>query len=268
MMKQLVLAAALFGIFSTAALADDRYATRPPVVLSPDLTAPWINQLGGGTVRPVVYQRPVIQPQQRGLFQRRIIRRAPQVSPQTVSAINPGIPSIRHPIEPQYLPQMVDYDTTEKPGTIVIDTNNRFLYLVMQGGKARRYGVGVGKPGFEWAGAHKITRKTEWPDWTPPSEMISREAAKGHYLPARMDGGAETRSAPAPCISARHFTASTAPTRPGRSAAPSPPAASACATKTSSTFTTASASEPASSSCKGGPILTAPRVFSDAKGTL
>ncbi|MGO8084808.1 L,D-transpeptidase [Rhizobium leguminosarum] len=191
MMKQLVLAAALFGIFSTVAIADDRYATRPPVVLSPDLTAPWINQLGGGRVRPVVYQRPVVQPQQRGLFQRRIIRRAPQVSPQTVSAINPGIPSIRRPIEPQYLPQMVDYDTAEKPGTIVIDTNNRFLYLVMQGGKARRYGVGVGKPGFEWAGAHKITRKTEWPDWTPPSEMISREAAKGHYLPARMDGGSE-----------------------------------------------------------------------------
>ncbi|MGR9294203.1 L,D-transpeptidase [Rhizobium leguminosarum] len=191
MMKQLVLAAALFGIFSTAALADDRYATRPPVVLSPDLTAPWINQLGGGTVRPVAYQRPVVRQQQRGLFQRRVLRQAPQAAPQTVSAINPGIPSIRHPIEPQYLPQMVDYDTQEKPGTIVIDTNNRFLYLVMQGGKARRYGVGVGKPGFEWAGAHKITRKTEWPDWTPPSEMISREAAKGHYLPARMDGGAE-----------------------------------------------------------------------------
>ncbi|MGV4792923.1 L,D-transpeptidase family protein [Rhizobium sp. F40D2] len=191
MMKQLVLAAALFGMCSAAALADDRYATRPPVVLSPDLTAPWINQLGGGTVRPVVYQRPVVRQQQRGLFQRRVLRQAPQVAPQTVSAINPGIPSIRHPIEPQFLPQMVDYDTEEKPGTIVIDTNNRFLYLVMDGGKARRYGVGVGKPGFEWAGAHKITRKQEWPDWTPPSEMISREAAKGHYLPARMDGGAE-----------------------------------------------------------------------------
>ncbi|MDC9808182.1 L,D-transpeptidase [Rhizobium binxianense] len=191
MMKHLVLAAALVGIFSTTAMADDRYATRPPVVLSPDLTAPWINQLGGGTVRPVVYQRPVVQTQQRGLFQRRIIRQAPQVAPQTVSAINPGIPSIRHPIEPQFLPQIVDYDTQEKPGTIVIDTNNRFLYLVMEGGKARRYGVGVGKPGFEWAGAHKISRKTEWPDWTPPSEMVSREAAKGHYLPARMDGGPE-----------------------------------------------------------------------------
>ncbi|MBX4865567.1 L,D-transpeptidase [Rhizobium bangladeshense] len=190
MMKHIVLAAAFCGIFSTAAIADDRYATRPPVILSPDLTAPWINQLGG-KVRPVVYQRPVVQRQQRGLFQRRVLRQAPQAAPQTVSAINPGIPAIRRPIEPQYLPQMVDYTTTEKPGTIVIDTNNRFLYLVMEGGRARRYGVGVGKPGFEWAGVHKITRKTEWPDWTPPSEMISREAAKGHYLPARMDGGPE-----------------------------------------------------------------------------
>ena len=185
MMKQLVLAAALFGIFSTAAIADDRYATRPPVVLSPDLTAPWINQLGGGRVRPVVYQRPVIRQQQRGLFQRRVLRQAPQATPQTISAINPGIPSIRRPIEPQYLPQMVDYDTTEKPGTIVIDTNNRFLYLVMQGGKARRYGVGVGKPGFEWAGAHKITRKTEWPDWFPPKEMLQRQP----HLPKHMAGG-------------------------------------------------------------------------------
>jgi lipoprotein-anchoring transpeptidase ErfK/SrfK len=59
----------------------------------------------------------------------------------------------------------------------------------MGGGKARRYGVGVGKPGFEWAGAHTITRKQEWPDWTPPSEMIDRESVKGHYLPAHMEGG-------------------------------------------------------------------------------
>jgi len=192
MMKSLVLAAAMLGFFSTAAVADDRYASRPPVVLSPDLTAPWINQLGGGPVRPVVYQRPVVV-QQRGLFQQRrtVIQRAPQPAPQTVSAIRPGIPVIRGQVEPQFLPQMVDYDTKEKPGTLVIDTNNRFLYLIMDGGKARRYGVGVGKPGFEWAGAHKITRKSEWPDWTPPSEMVSREAAKGHYLPARMDGGPE-----------------------------------------------------------------------------
>jgi lipoprotein-anchoring transpeptidase ErfK/SrfK len=188
MMKSVLLAAALLGVFSTAALGDDRYVSRPPVVLSPDLAAPWIMQLGGGNVRPVVYQRPVMV-QQRGLFAPRVVRRAPAAQP--VSAINPGIPVVRGRIEPQFLPQMVEYQTKEAPGTVVIDTNNRFLYLVMDGGKARRYGVGVGKPGFEWAGVHKVTRKAEWPDWTPPSEMIGREAAKGHYLPARMDGGPE-----------------------------------------------------------------------------
>ncbi|WP_160009974.1 L,D-transpeptidase [Rhizobium sp. 18055] len=188
MMKSVLLAAALLGVFSTAALGDDRYVSRPPVVLSPDLAAPWIMQLGGGNVRPVVYQRPVMV-QQRGLFAPRVVRRAPAAQP--VSAINPGIPVVRGRIEPQFLPQMVEYQTKEAPGTVVIDTNNRFLYLVMGGGKARRYGVGVGKPGFEWAGVHKVSRKAEWPDWTPPSEMIGREAAKGHYLPARMDGGPE-----------------------------------------------------------------------------
>ncbi|KQV68267.1 L,D-transpeptidase [Rhizobium sp. Root1220] len=190
MMKSLLLAAALLGVFSTAALGGDRYATRPPVVLSPDLAAPWIMQLGGGKVRPVVYQRPVVF-QQRGLFAPRATQQVPPALTRPVSAINPGVPVVRQRIEPQFLPQIVAYETQENPGTIVIDTNNRFLYLVMDGGKARRYGVGVGKPGFEWAGAHKITRKSEWPDWTPPSEMVSREAAKGHYLPARMDGGPE-----------------------------------------------------------------------------
>jgi lipoprotein-anchoring transpeptidase ErfK/SrfK len=146
-------------------------------------------QLGGATVRPVVYQQRPMAIQRRGLFAPRTVRPTPTQAAQPVSAINPGIPVVRHGIEQQYMPQMVDYDTKEKPGTIVIDTNNRFLYLVMQGGKARRYGVGVGKPGFEWAGEHKITRKAEWPNWTPPREMVSREAAKGHYLPARMDGG-------------------------------------------------------------------------------
>ena len=85
--------------------------------------------------------------------------------------------------------EISDYDTPYSAGTIVVDTPARRLYYVLGDGKARRYGVGVGKPGFEWAGAHKITRKAEWPEWIPPQEMIAREAAKGHFLPARMDGG-------------------------------------------------------------------------------
>ncbi|WP_427025682.1 L,D-transpeptidase [Aureimonas ureilytica] len=91
-------------------------------------------------------------------------------------------------LDPAFLPQEVAY-SGYAPGTIVIDTRARFLYLVEPQGRAMRYGVGVGKPGFEWAGTHRVTRKAEWPDWTPPSEMIARERAKGRILPARMDGG-------------------------------------------------------------------------------
>jgi len=190
MMKQsILLAAAIVGLLAAPALATDRYQSRPPVIISSDLSAPWVMQLGGAAVQPVVYPRPVYT-QPRGLFQPRVSHPLFGGAPvQTVTNVRPNLPVIHSTLDPQYLPQMVDYQTKERPGTIVIDTNNRFLYLVMDGGKARRYGVGVGKPGFEWAGAHTITRKEEWPGWTPPSEMVEREAAKGHYLPAHMEGG-------------------------------------------------------------------------------
>jgi lipoprotein-anchoring transpeptidase ErfK/SrfK len=92
-------------------------------------------------------------------------------------------------MNPIYLPQTVDYGGPEKPGTIVIDTTQNFLYLVQPNGKARRYGVGTGKPGFEWAGTHKVTQKREWPDWRPPAEMIARERKEGRVLPVHMKGG-------------------------------------------------------------------------------
>jgi lipoprotein-anchoring transpeptidase ErfK/SrfK len=191
MMKQsILLAAAVSSLLAFPALANDRYQSRPPVIVSPDLSAPWLMQLGGAQVQPVVYPSRPVAAQPRGLFEPRVSHPLFQSAP-TQAAVNvrPGLPVIHSTMDPQYLPQMVDYQTKERPGTIVIDTNDRFLYLVMDGGKARRYGVGVGKPGFEWAGAHTITRKEEWPGWTPPSEMVAREAAKGHYLPAHMEGG-------------------------------------------------------------------------------
>ncbi len=178
-MKSVFLALSVVCAFSMPAVANDRYRERPPVVVSPDLTAPWVMQLGGRQVRPVVYPQRQVRP---SLFQRQTV----QPRAQAVAA-RPNTPNMR--IAPQFLPQMVQYQGKEAPGTIVIDTPNRFLYLVMADGKARRYGVGVGKPGFEWAGTHRITRKNEWPSWTPPQEMITREAAKGHYLPAFMEGG-------------------------------------------------------------------------------
>ena len=81
--------------------------------------------------------------------------------------------------------QVVNYRTNEAPGTIIIDTPNTFLYLVMPGGKAMRYGIGVGREGFTWSGTKTIERKAEWPDWTPPPEMIQRQP----YLPRFVAGG-------------------------------------------------------------------------------
>jgi lipoprotein-anchoring transpeptidase ErfK/SrfK len=79
----------------------------------------------------------------------------------------------------------VDYPTREAPGTIVIDTPNKYLYYVLGPGRAIRYGIGVGRDGFTWAGTQSIARKQEWPDWHPPAEMIERQP----YLPRMMAGG-------------------------------------------------------------------------------
>ncbi len=88
-------------------------------------------------------------------------------------------------LPPQFRRQVVDYPTHEPAGTIIIDTSNTYLYLVMGGGKAMRYGVGVGREGFTWAGREKVTKMSEWPDWHPPKEMIERQP----YLPRFMAGG-------------------------------------------------------------------------------
>ena len=81
--------------------------------------------------------------------------------------------------------QVVSYPSREAPGTVVIDTPNTYLYYVIGGGQAIRYGIGVGRDGFTWSGTQSITKKAEWPDWTPPPEMIARQP----YLPRHMAGG-------------------------------------------------------------------------------
>ena len=88
-------------------------------------------------------------------------------------------------LKKKFLPTMVSYSSEEKPGTIIINTSRRYLYLVLGDGKAKRYGIGVGRSGFTWNGVEKITRKKEWPGWTPPAEMIAREPS----LPRYMKGG-------------------------------------------------------------------------------
>jgi len=92
--------------------------------------------------------------------------------------------------QPKALPenlkkQLVDYTTKEPAGTLIIDTPNTYLYLVLGNGKAMRYGIGVGREGFTWAGTERVSKMKEWPDWFPPTEMIERQP----YLPRMMAGG-------------------------------------------------------------------------------
>lgn len=190
-----VLAATVLAV--TSAGAGERYGSKPPVVLSPDLAAPWVMQLGHGryVTRQAQTRRRVDTGNRQVLIGRRTSPTPPtvrqyQAAPQRVMLQRPVQPARAEPqMDPAFLPREVSWNGSEKPGTIIIDTNQRYLYLVKSGGMAQRYGVGVAKPGFEWAGTHKITRKAEWPSWTPPKEMITREAAKGHFLPDHMEGG-------------------------------------------------------------------------------
>ena len=88
-------------------------------------------------------------------------------------------------LDPKWQKTVVFYRTNEAPGTIIVQSHERYLYVVQPGGRALRYGIGVGRDGFRWQGLVTITRKQEWPDWTPPEEMIQRQP----YLPRWMAGG-------------------------------------------------------------------------------
>ncbi|MGL4404406.1 MAG: L,D-transpeptidase [Notoacmeibacter sp.] len=197
------------GIAAGSAFANDRYQPKGHIVVSPDLSAPWVTQLqqvpvGVAKKRAVisrayeassVYVKPAPkkvyrpQPVQTAVVSTRQLKKAKLYSAKPRTSQEAEVKGRQ--IDNVWLPQIVDYKTSQKPGSIIIDTQTKFLYFVMGDGQARRYGVGVGKPGFEWAGTHKVSRKAEWPDWRPPAEMIAREAKKGRNLPKFMEGGSE-----------------------------------------------------------------------------
>ncbi len=140
-----------------------RYERAPRYELAPQAAQPYGDQRSYGE------QRYYLPGEEQGYYQRQ--------------AVEPGRPGF----DPKYEKQVVEYPGRETPGTIVIDTPNKFLYLVQGGGKALRYGIGVGKPGFTWSGVKHISAKREWPDWTPPAEMLKRRPD----LPRHMEGGPE-----------------------------------------------------------------------------
>src|SRR5215831_19099056 len=136
-------------------------ATRPPLPISP-------GQIGAGQADPNATGTAPDSHTMAGL--------PPEVRPET---------GPKKQLPPQLRRTLVDYSSKEPAGTIIVDTPNTYLYLVLGQGKALRYGIGVGREGFTWAGAEKVSRMAEWPDWTPPEEMIVRQP----YLPRFMAGG-------------------------------------------------------------------------------
>ena len=133
---------------------------------------------GDGQVQGERYQQPPAC-QQQPYEQRRLLPMAPYRQQEDAND------NAHRSFDPRFEKQLVEYHGRESAGTIVIDTPNKFLYLVQGDGRALRYGIGVGRPGFTWSGVKQISAKKEWPAWTPPAEMLARRPD----LPRHMEGG-------------------------------------------------------------------------------
>jgi lipoprotein-anchoring transpeptidase ErfK/SrfK len=151
------------------------------------------SNLGGGFIEFLFgdgqgerYQQQPAYQQQPSYDRRRPL--LPPMEPQQTLRQQEDASDPAHPaFNPIFEKQLVDYHGKESAGTIVVDTPNKFLYLVQENGKAMRYGIGVGRPGFTWSGVKQISAKKEWPAWTPPPEMLARRPD----LPRHMEGGPE-----------------------------------------------------------------------------
>jgi lipoprotein-anchoring transpeptidase ErfK/SrfK len=152
-----------------------------PVRMASNMGGGFIEFLFGDAPRGGRYEQMYQQQPDVGFDGRRL-----SIDPQGMYRQQEADPSQRS-FDPRYNKQVVEYYGKEGAGTIVIDTPNKFLYLVQGDGKALRYGVGVGRPGFTWSGTKTISAKKEWPAWTPPPEMLVRRPD----LPRHMEGGPE-----------------------------------------------------------------------------
>jgi lipoprotein-anchoring transpeptidase ErfK/SrfK len=174
---------AIAGLQANSAMAQ---SMTPPMVVVAQPQRMQTN-LGGGFIEALFGdngRRPQFYAPQQNFYGE------PAPSPQPLYAntgpmVDPLADQDSYPIDPVFLRQEVIYHGPETPGTIVIDTPQKFLYLVQPGGRALRYGIGVGRPGFTWSGMHTISSMKEWPDWVPPKEMLERQP----YLPKFMAGG-------------------------------------------------------------------------------
>jgi lipoprotein-anchoring transpeptidase ErfK/SrfK len=207
-MSLALLAGASCLVFADRALAIDGSPLAEPTVIYANQPAPppvrtayaERSQMGGGFIeflfgdgppqggryqQQPAYQQPVYQ-QQPGYGYGEPRAPLPPMDPQqSMRPQEEASEPAQRRIDPKFEMQVVEYRGKEGAGTIVVDTPNKFLFLVQGDGKALRYGIGVGRPGFTWSGVKSISAKKEWPAWTPPPEMLARRPD----LPRHMEGG-------------------------------------------------------------------------------
>jgi lipoprotein-anchoring transpeptidase ErfK/SrfK len=176
----LCLPALLFAVSAPALAANDRV-----IVFTPPPETQLSQYASGAAPAPAAAPAPVRGRYGGGFIEALLTGAAPQ--PQMSAHASEPASDAAEEVETQFQRQEVDYSGPEAPGTLVVDTPDRFLFLVEPNGRALRYGIGVGRPGFTWSGVKRISRKAEWPDWTPPSEMVLRRPD----LPRHMAGGPE-----------------------------------------------------------------------------
>lgn len=177
-----ILAALAFALCATAAQTTAFAQMTPPMVMAAqpqamqgELGGGFIEYLFGGNQQPRYAEPPPYAPPP--VYVQPALPQYVYTGPAVDPAMEP-----RYAFDPKYARQEVIYDGPEEPGTVVIDTPSKFLYLVEPGNKALRYGIGVGRPGFTWSGVHKVSAKKEWPDWVPPKEMLERQPSLPHFM--------------------------------------------------------------------------------------
>jgi lipoprotein-anchoring transpeptidase ErfK/SrfK len=194
--------ASLLTLGLCQAAANEAEFVTEPIVIHADQSAPRPDpaparmaaadraNMGGGFIEFLFGDRQDDRYRQQGYYQQQPSYQSPrllvpQMDPQQAMQQHYIGEPVRPTFDPRYEKQLVDYNGKESAGTIVVDTPNKFLYLVQGNGKAVRYGIGVGRPGFTWSGVKQISAKKQWPDWTPPAEMLARRPD----LPRHMEGG-------------------------------------------------------------------------------
>jgi lipoprotein-anchoring transpeptidase ErfK/SrfK len=181
-MQRLSVPILVAGLLTSSAASAQLMPSTPPMVVMVPAPPEIRGNLGGGFIEYLFGD----QARQQVVPQPHIYSDQGQGTQQLYASTGPTADPMLEPpgtaIDPQFLRQEVEYQGKEAPGTIVIDTPQHFLYLVGPGGRAMRYGIGVGRPGFTWSGTHTVSSKKEWPDWVPPPEMLQRQPALPHFM--------------------------------------------------------------------------------------